>query len=100
MRTSIETLVLYALVFSAVATAESPPQQPLVHTDNGGSTDGLPFSISALEDYIHEAMERWHAPGMAVAIINGNDTWAKVSLPVPPARRTSLFHSVHANRIS
>ncbi|KAJ0120161.1 hypothetical protein J7T55_001017 [Diaporthe amygdali] len=97
MRTSIETLVLYALVYSAVAFAESPPQQPLVHTDNGGSTDRLPFSISALEDYIEEAMERWHAPGMAVAIINGNDTWAKgfgyATFPSTPVTPHTLFYA-------
>lgn len=38
----------------------------------------LPFATAELEEYIEDVMERWHAPGMAVAIINGENTWAKV----------------------
>lgn len=36
------------------------------------------FSTSELEEYIEEVMARWHAPGVAVAIIKGGSTWTKV----------------------
>lgn len=79
MRVQIGDLHLFSLVCLALAAPGSSTQQPLGHANNGASTDGLPFSTSALEEYIEAAMENWHAPGMAVAIINGNETWAKVS---------------------
>lgn len=81
MRTPIDTFLLSILVCNAIGVSDSPIQQPLGHIDGEASKNGLPFSISALEEYIKGAMEKWHAPGMAVAIINGNETWAKVSLP-------------------
>lgn len=112
MKSLISVLFLPTLVYSAVAAQESPPQQPLGLFDDEASAGGLPFSTSALEEYIEGAMEKWHAPGMAVAIINGNKTWAKVSFshvhcqksfPPPPPRpaptsqeqlvRTNLFTS-------
>ena len=38
----------------------------------------LPFAVNDLEPYIVDVMERWHAAGMAVAIVSKNETWAKV----------------------
>lgn len=91
MQTPIGTSLLSAiLICSAVAALEPPPQQPLGHVDNEEFTGGLPFSTSALEEYIEGAMEKWHAPGMAVAIINGNETWAKVSVSLTT---TTAIHS-------
>lgn len=82
MRTPLATLFIStrALMCVALAAPGSPPQQPIGHVDSEASKNGLPFSTSALEEYIEGAMEKWHAPGMAVAIVNGNKTWAKVSL--------------------
>lgn len=96
MKTPIGPSLLSAiLICSAVAALEPPPQQPLGHVDNEEFTGGLPFSTSALEEYIGGAMEKWHAPGMAVAIINGNETWAKgfgyASLPSTPVTPHTLF---------
>lgn len=31
-----------------------------------------------LEVYIDEIMQRWHVPGLSVAVVQGNETWAKV----------------------
>lgn len=80
MRTLIGAFLLSILVCNIIGVTDSPIQQPLGHIDGEASKNGLPFSTSALEEYIKSAMEKWHAPGMAVAIINGNETWAKVSL--------------------
>lgn len=89
MRIPVGTFLLSTLVYNAIAIPDSPIQQPLRHFDGEASENGLPFSTSALEDYIEGAMKKWHAPGMAVAIINGNETWAKVSLLLSPH---SPFH--------
>lgn len=43
------------------------------------TSDHRPISTIELERYIEDVMERWHTPGMAVAIIKGDDTWTKVS---------------------
>lgn len=84
MRTPIGTFLLSTLVYNAIAVPDLSTQHPLGHVDGEASENGLPFSTSALEDYIEVAMKKWHAPGMAVAIINGNETWAKVSLLIKP----------------
>lgn len=31
-----------------------------------------------LEEYIAALIHRWHVPGLAVAVVQGNETWAKV----------------------
>lgn len=79
MRASVGYLLASALVCSTSAVPEYLSQQPLGHDDNEALKAGLPFSTSALEKYIESSMKKWHALGMAVAIINGNETWAKVS---------------------
>ncbi|KAF3761487.1 beta-lactamase/transpeptidase-like protein [Cryphonectria parasitica EP155] len=33
--------------------------------------------IPSWTDYIEDVMERWYAPGMAVGVINGSETWLK-----------------------
>lgn len=83
MRTPAGIFLLSTLVCNAIAVLDSPIQKPLEHLDGEASKNGLLFSTSALEEYIEGAMEKWHAPGMAVAIINGSETWAKVSLLRP-----------------
>ncbi|KUI56636.1 D-aminopeptidase [Cytospora mali] len=82
MRFSIEISLLSVLVCGSGAFLNSPPQRPLATQPSGADhdafqTDALPFSTAALEGYIEDVLERWHAAGMAVAIINGNETWAK-----------------------
>lgn len=43
------------------------------------TSDGLRFATGELEEYIEDVMERWHAPGAAVAIIKGGNIWTKVN---------------------
>lgn len=60
---------------------------------NGGSPAGLPFSTEKLESYIHDVMERWKAPGMAVAIVHRNEIWAKVRAQLPSRLTPDLVKS-------
>lgn len=80
MRIPIGALLGCTLVSLTLAVPDWSSQQPLGHVDNESSQDALPFSTSDLVEYIEDAMKKWHAPGMAVAIINGNVTWAEVSI--------------------
>lgn len=58
---------------------EQKPFQKQAGDDESPLGSGnLPFSTSELEEYIQDVMERWHAPGVAVAIIKGGNTWTKV----------------------
>lgn len=29
---------------------------------------------------VHEQLNRWHVPGLSVAVVDGDQTWAKVGL--------------------
>ena len=54
------------------------------------------------EKLVNETMELWHVPGVAVAVIDGENTWAKVPLffegcPIilnTFSRATALPHSL------
>lgn len=80
MRCAVGAVFGAAWVRLAFAAPEASSQHPLGHDDGGASEHALPFSTSDLEKFIEGTMEKWHAPGMAVSVINGNATWAKVSL--------------------
>lgn len=94
MRTLTGALSCFTLGCLALAIPEWSSQQPLGHVDSQASEDALPFSTSDLVEYIEGAMKKWHAPGMAVAIINGNVTWAEVSFFLSAPLRT-LEEVVH-----
>lgn len=83
---SARLLFVAALALCAAALLQVPSQQqpfaaPLYDAGHGDGpqSSSLPFSTTAFEEYVEDVMERWHAPGLAVAVINGNSTWAKVS---------------------
>ncbi|KAK8072782.1 penicillin-binding protein [Apiospora saccharicola] len=74
-------------------------QFPIGGKDSGSDDSAavLPFSVKELESYIHDVMSRWKAPGMAVAIVNGDETWAKgfgyASLPSTLVTPHTLFYT-------
>lgn len=82
---------IFAVLAVAGATVAAVPepweQRPLPaqqagddHAQDASTSYEGPFSTTELEEYIEDVMERWHTPGMAVAIIKGESTWTKVSL--------------------
>lgn len=30
------------------------------------------------EKFVHETLQKWHVPGMAIAVVDGEHTWAEV----------------------
>ncbi|OHF02933.1 penicillin-binding protein [Colletotrichum orchidophilum] len=60
----------------AQAVGQDTTQRPLHEEDR--ALPGIPRVVSTdLEQYIERIREEWHAPGLAVAIVDGNNTWAK-----------------------
>ena len=54
------------------------------HDDASGGDGGdggrhnIAIVTKELEDFIQEKMKRWHVPGLAIAIIEGDKSWYKV----------------------
>lgn len=73
-------LILVAFASFVLGDAQQIPleSQDSTKAQDVSPSDRLPFSTAELEEYIGDVMDRWHAPGMAVAVINGEETWAKV----------------------
>src|SRR2546429_4245678 len=43
-----------------------------------GNEKSSPFD-SEFDALVNETLVKYHAPGLAIAVVKGNDTWAKVS---------------------
>ncbi|KAH8891740.1 beta-lactamase/transpeptidase-like protein [Thozetella sp. PMI_491] len=76
---------------SRTALAFTEAQRPL-----GGSTPGNPLDAN-FQKYVTDLLERWHVPGLAIAIIDGDSTWAEgygladVASKIPVTPRTLFF---------
>lgn len=60
-----------ALACASTVAAAADTQEPLSSSDN-------PFTKDA-DKFIQDTMQTWHLPGVAVAVIDGNQTFYKVS---------------------
>lgn len=82
MRTSCFVLWLRAAV-GAAGAAVGGEQTPLRDGLDAAEItayghDAIPIADEAFEKYIEKQMGTWHVPGLAIALIEGNKTWAKV----------------------
>lgn len=82
----MQIYVVLTVIGAAIAAVPGAwDQRPLAEQAGGniahdaGTSNSLSSLTTNLEEYIEDVMERWHAPGMAVAIIKGEETWTKVS---------------------
>ncbi|KAK1531725.1 penicillin-binding protein, partial [Colletotrichum paranaense] len=63
-------------LWATQAFGQDIAQRPL-HEENQAVGD-VPRVVSKdLDEFIERVREEWHAPGLAVAIVDGNNTWAK-----------------------
>lgn len=53
----------------------------LPHHDHGTSDPG-PFTPD-FKQHILSTLEEWHLPGLAMAVIDGDNTWLEVPPPFP-----------------
>jgi hypothetical protein len=70
-------LISVASVLPRSVWAANVQQQPLGHHFTDAHGDSL-LQNDELDRYIEDVIVEWHCPGMAVSIVRGNDTWAKV----------------------
>nr|XP_036579334.1 penicillin-binding protein [Colletotrichum truncatum]KAF6786881.1 penicillin-binding protein [Colletotrichum truncatum] len=71
-------LLEFSIVLSLVdlTVGDGAAQRPL--SGGGQSASNDPSAVSQdLDAYIESWMDQWHAPGLAVAIVDGDKTWAK-----------------------
>lgn len=60
-----------ALWVSHVAAASDPTQKTLL-----GSSSPFDEEFNA---YVHGLLDKWHVPGVAVAVVDGDDIWSEVN---------------------
>ena len=76
-----ERLCLFLALFKTGYGILTEPgaQKPL----NGDAETGrLSWTTNGLEDFVETMMKKWHVPGLALSIIDGNDTWSKVFIVI------------------
>ena len=64
------TFFLQLLSFTAQATSQQIPLQSSNHITS-------PFTAS-FDAFVENLLVEWHVPGMAIAVVNGNQTYSKV----------------------
>jgi CubicO group peptidase (beta-lactamase class C family) len=81
--------ILTACIALASVCSASPVREPLVQRPLDGynsqdsqhgctyGCDDVPVADETLRTYIKDLMERGHVPGLAIAILDGNKTWAE-----------------------
>ncbi|KAH6647578.1 beta-lactamase/transpeptidase-like protein [Truncatella angustata] len=79
----------YALATALISSTALATQKVLV----GGKENPLNSNIYKLAI---EALEEWHVPGLSIAIVDGEDTWAagygNATLPSTPVTPSTLFY--------
>lgn len=72
---SMGLIQIWAVLCLACLSRSTPVQQ------RAFEDEGIPYANADLENYIRQTMVKFHTPGLAVAIIDNNATWAKVRFP-------------------
>ncbi|KAJ5195402.1 uncharacterized protein N7498_008840 [Penicillium cinerascens] len=88
-----------ALGNSAVPTIAAEEINPSVLIDHQETSE--PSKVSPLdEDFaqlVQSTLEKWHIPGVAIAVIDGDDTWSEgygiAALPDVPVRPSTMFYA-------
>ena len=71
---------------AGVGAGDTPPADLPITGVNPGDYGGDTVAVAgdgALEEFITRIMKQWHVPGLSMAILDGNKTWAKVRPPPP-----------------
>lgn len=71
------------LWFQSIISTFNAQQRPLARALSEGtmkSAQEPTIATNAFENYVEEQMKTWQVPGVAIAVLEGNETWIKVSL--------------------
>ncbi|KAJ5088695.1 beta-lactamase/transpeptidase-like protein [Penicillium angulare] len=56
-----------------------------------------PMNREGFKDLVHQTLDKWHVPGMAIAVIDGDNTWSEgygfAKLPSTPVTPSTLFYA-------
>lgn len=66
-----------------VGNEMSPPEviPPSVSTEDGKQEAIKSSPLNAdFEKLVYEILDKWHIQGVAVAVVDGDETWAEVSI--------------------
>ncbi|KAI0836342.1 beta-lactamase/transpeptidase-like protein [Hypoxylon sp. FL0890] len=103
MRLVLRPAVAAVLALSMAATTLQQPEpeqeQKILHGNTGGDNGAM--KKSPLNDdfkaFVREALDRWHVPGVAVAVVDGEDAWTEgygiSSFPSTPVTPSTLFYT-------
>ncbi|KAJ3538949.1 hypothetical protein NM208_g4241 [Fusarium decemcellulare] len=85
------------LLVLSVSSQQVPLSDNPTHPDSTSyGNDHVTISDAAFEQYIRDKMARWHVPGLAIAVLDGNKTWSKgygyASLDHEPVTPSTLFY--------
>lgn len=69
-----------SLVTAAVLTAHVQAVQVILGNDESGTS---PFN-DGFDDFVESLLKQWHVPGIAIAVVHEDQTWAKVILVLTP----------------
>ncbi|KAI1458097.1 beta-lactamase/transpeptidase-like protein [Annulohypoxylon moriforme] len=92
---ALSTAAVSALSYSG---SDSVPEQKVMggsgNGKGGGGNNPLDNDFAA---FARAALERWHVPGIAVAVVDGEDTWVEgygiSSFPSTPVTPSTLFQT-------
>lgn len=77
MRSSRHQLVLGALCAGQIIAAKEA-QKPLQGGGGGISKEGESPFTDEFGKHVDELLGRWHVPGMAIGVVDGDDIWTEV----------------------
>ncbi|OTA54193.1 beta-lactamase/transpeptidase-like protein [Hypoxylon sp. EC38] len=108
MRLALRSAAAVVLVLSSPAFAlqwlgqgqGQEQEQQVLAGDNGWSESEKPKEgpfDDGFAAFVGEALDRWHVPGVAVAVVDGEDTWAEgygiSRFPSTPVTPSTLFYT-------
>ncbi|KAI1100791.1 beta-lactamase/transpeptidase-like protein [Jackrogersella minutella] len=93
--------VALALSTAALALQQQPGQEVMSGSNGGRKGEASITGQNPLDDgfaaFMRDALERWRVPGLAVAVVDGEDTWAEgygiSSFPSTPVTPSTLFYT-------
>ncbi|KAI2469640.1 beta-lactamase/transpeptidase-like protein [Annulohypoxylon bovei var. microspora] len=85
-----------ALSLSIAVLAQRQQGQEVLSGSMGGGAGNNPLD-DGFGAFVRDALERWHVPGMAVAVVDGEETWTNgygiSSFPSTPVTPSTLFYT-------
>ncbi|GAB7353689.1 hypothetical protein MBLNU459_g4094t2 [Dothideomycetes sp. NU459] len=84
-----------------LTTCVQATSQVVLGNNDEATASATPFN-KAFDDYVERIMADWHVPGVAIAVVHENQTWAKgygfATLPDEPVTPHTLFQGASTTK--